>query len=144
MQAVISVFGDHADAQRALDSLVRQGFSREDLHIERDAGGTVHTGDGAEVHDRGNVSNFGYFLASLLGLDQPEHAGTYSEAVRRGGSVLVLDAHGDAEAERAASLLRGLGTADADKGGVRVIQRPSGEPMRELLRQRSQSLAGQR
>lgn len=186
MHTVISVFDDQATAQRALESLVGQGFSREDLHVERNTEANETrslNSDGTEIQDRGNASNFGHFFSSLFGQDEPRRTGTYSEAVRRGSSVLVVDARDDAEAERAASLLHDLGAIDVDeraqqwrasgwkasdndddddlavgkegvmdvvqeeiqvgkrsldKGGVRVIQRVSEKPVRELLKLREE------
>ncbi|MBA2672696.1 YsnF/AvaK domain-containing protein [Ramlibacter sp.] len=184
MHTVISVFDDRTAAQRALDSLVTEGFDRDDLHIEQntaDTGTTTPTlnSDGTERPDRGSASNFGHFFASLFGQDEPRHSGTYSEAVRRGSSVLVVDARDDAQAERAASLLHSLGAINVDeraqewrasgwksgdddlstakegvmdvvqeelqvgkrsldKGGVRVIQRVSEKPVRELLKLREE------
>ena len=185
MHTVISVFDDQATAQRALESLVTQGFSREDLHVERNTEASETrslNSDGTEAHDRGNTSNFGHFFASLFGQDEPRRTGTYSEAVRRGSSVLVVDARDETQAERAASLLHDLGAIDVDeraqqwrasgwkasdndtddlnvgkegvmdvvqeelqvgkrsldKGGVRVIQRVSEKPVRELLRLREE------
>ncbi len=183
MHTVISVFDDRTAAQRALESLVTEGFDRDDLHIEQNTAetGTTTTlnSNGTERDDRGAASNFGHFFASLFGQDEPRHSGTYSEAVRRGSSVLVVDARDDAQAERAASLLHGLGAINVDeraqewrasgwkngdddlstskegvmdvvqeelqvgkrsldKGGVRVIQRVSEKPVRELLKLREE------
>jgi uncharacterized protein (TIGR02271 family) len=183
MHTVISVFDDRATAQRALDSLVDAGFQREDLHIEQ--GGTQDTlasdGTASDVRDRGSMSNFGHFFSSLFGQDEPRHSGTYSEAVRRGSAVLVLDAADEAQAERAASMLHDLGAVDVDerakewrasgwkddddlrtgkqgvmdvvqeelqvgkrsldKGGVRVVQRVSEKPVRELLKLREEHVS---
>jgi uncharacterized protein (TIGR02271 family) len=119
------------------------------------------------------------------------HASTYDEAVRRGSAVVVVDAHGEEQADHAASLLQELGAVDVDerskqwradgwkpshetggqafaggdrnavrtgqegqfevveeqlqvgkrtvdRGGVRVIQRVSSKPVRELVRLREE------
>jgi stress response protein YsnF len=183
MHTVISVFDDHASAQRALDSLVKAGYDRDDLHIERQDASSQGIGgsDSAQVQDRGSASNFGSFFNSLFGQDEPARGSTYSEAVRRGGCVLVLDTRDEAEAERAAALLDGQGAVNMDeraqewrasgwtgnddlqagkqgvldvvqeelqvgkrsldRGGVRVVQRVTEKPVREILKLREEHVS---
>lgn len=184
MQTVIGAFDDEAQAQRAVDQLASDGFDRSDVHVERgqDGTGQVATGTSEEHRHHG-------FLAWLFG-ESDEHQrdrSVYTEAVRRGSSLVVVDAQDDAQAARAVSCLQGLGAinvneraqqwrtegwsdgqplagaerddtpADAkegvldvvqeelqvgkrqlDNGGVRVIQRVSEQPVREVLRLRQE------
>jgi stress response protein YsnF len=67
----------------------------------------------------------GTFFARLFGADDQvdnrqesphaEHARTYEEAVRRGGTVVVVDAPDEAQADRASSVLHECGAIDVDE-----------------------------
>jgi len=182
---VIGAFDSDAQAQRAKDQLVAEGFDRSDVHVERDDGQQSPTTT-QETHKSGG------FFSWLFGDDdhyqQPRN--TYSEAVRRGSSVVVVDVSNEQEAERAVSCLHSLGAVDVDeraqqwrsegwtdrqpatgsanlgsgtttnvgkegvldvveeklqvgkrqleKGGVRVIQRVTQKPVREVVRLREE------
>lgn len=122
MHTVIGAFDDRAQAQRAVDRLVQSGIDREDVHIEQqDGGGQSGTSnwDGQEreiaADKKGGI---GGFFSSLFGMEDNAntgHAHTYDEAVRRGSSVVVVDADNDQQAEQAATLLQELGAVDVDE-----------------------------
>lgn len=175
MQTLISAFDDRAAAQRAIEKLVKAGFAREDVHLQEapaapsadDAQAKMvgeRTMDSAEREvavDRDALTAVGHFFVSLFGLDHhARHAGTYKEAVRRGHSVVVVDALDDAQAEHAATLLHDLGAIDVDervqewrasgwadeaappagapglgapRPGVRVLERGAQPPLREIV-----------
>lgn len=215
MQTVIGAFEDRESAQQALERLVEAGFDRDDVHVEDGAAGLTSTGStdttgttaagagGTRIGDddrdgeRGVLESIGHFFASLFDEDRPTPAGRsgiYAEAVRRGSSVVIVDARDDDEAEQASALLQQLGAFDVDeraqqwraggwtgddddqrrnrpqaardfddtregkregvmdvvqeelevgkrsvdRGGVRVIQRVSEKPVRELVRLREE------
>jgi hypothetical protein len=103
------------------------------------------------------------FFDRLLGRDHQHQARTYAEAVKRGGSVVVIDTESETAADRAAAVMRELGACDiADRmeqwaqdgwsavsngekhlpdGGLmrlrtaHVIHRPSQPPLSELIAQ---------
>lgn len=142
MHTAICVFDDRRRAEQALDSLVRAGFDRNDVHIEHKdmtAEGDRHPGgawDGTQraVHDRGVLSSFGHFFASLLGRDNPSgQADTYSQHVERGGYVVVVDADDEAQAQRARTLLQELRAGDVD-----VVQRSGQRPLRDIVGRRDE------
>lgn len=154
MHTVICAFDDRRQAEQALEALQRAGFDRGDLHIEhRDAtsegsasaaarsgdAGTAQAAGGwdgqqREVNDRGVLSSFGHFFASLLGRDNPSgQADTYSQHVERGGCVVVVDAASEAEAQRARTLLRELRSGDAE-----VVQRTGRPALRDIVGPRSE------
>ncbi|RYY63292.1 MAG: DUF2382 domain-containing protein, partial [Comamonadaceae bacterium] len=121
MLTVIGAFDDRAQAQRAVDQLVQRGFDRGDVHIEQQEGTaaapainpTGHDNDPRGQHDMGGVRGF---FASLFGQDSPDgHASTYHEAVRRGSSVVVVDARDEPQAEQAVDCLHQLGAVDVDE-----------------------------
>jgi hypothetical protein len=139
MHTAICAFDDRSRAEQAVDRLVRSGFARHDVHIEheraaaeppaRDAHGDVIQRD---VADRGVLSSFGAFFASLLGRDNPSgHVDTYSHHVERGSYVVVVDGHDAGEAQRARTLLQDLQGSDLD-----VVHREGQRPLRDLVAQR--------
>jgi stress response protein YsnF len=167
MQTIIGAFDDYAQAGRAVEALLQRGFSREDVHVERQEA-SRQVQDTSERE--GGIAGI---FATLFGDDDttPRHADTYDEAVRRGSSVVVVDARDDQQAEDAATCLHELGAFDVDerarqwraegwtgkegvlevvqedlkvgkrsldRGGVRVVQRVSEKPVREVLRLREE------
>ena len=119
MQTVIGAFDDRAQAQRAVDRLVQEGIDRGDVHIEQHDGTVASTGSSQTQADHGGAGGIGHFFASLFGTDDDQtheaHANTYSEAVRRGSSVVVVDAKDDSTAERAVTCLHEAGAMDVDE-----------------------------
>ena len=144
MHTVISAFNDTKTAQRAVERLVAAGFARDDVHLQepptddadyaQDAElgeRTMHSAEREVAFDRGVLASYGHFFTSLFGLDHPAgHADTYTEAVRRGKSVVVVDAPDDQQAGRASSLMRELGGGD-----LNVVQRDT-QPLRDIVKLR--------
>ncbi|GAC1534833.1 MAG: hypothetical protein NVS2B4_15240 [Ramlibacter sp.] len=122
MQTVIGAFSDRTQAQRAMQQLVQDGFDSSDIHIEEhdDSGttGSAQTGGGFQHEEKhGGIAGF---FANLFGTDNSQlqnhpHAQTYHEAVRRGHSVLVVDARDDQQAELAVACLHGAGAINVDE-----------------------------
>jgi len=178
MQTVFGAFDDRAQAQRAVEQLVQDGFDRADIHIEQQESTQTLADDQQAAGDRhGGIVGF---FEDLFGSGDStrERASTYSEAVRRGSCVVIVDAQDDAQAERAAICLDNAGAIDVDeraqqwrsegwgsdlpaqqnkegvmdvvqedlkvgkrsfdKGGVRVVQRVSEKPVREVVRLREE------
>lgn len=131
MQTLISLFDNRGSAHRAVDRLVQQGFTREDVHIheaaemrratredegvEELADHTMHSAEREIAMDRGMLESLGHFFVSLFGQDDGSRAaGAYGEHVGRGHSVVVVSARNDAEAEAAAVTLHECGAVDVD------------------------------
>ena len=134
MHTAICAFDTHEQARQAQDALVAAGFARHDVHIEhKDAAehrASNDQWDGMEREvavDRGVLSSFGHFFASLFGRDDGT-ADTYADHVERGGHVVVVDARDDAEAQRAEALLRDLQGAH-----LNVVQRADPRPLRDIV-----------
>jgi hypothetical protein len=143
MHTTICAFDDRTRADEAVDSLVRAGFPRHDLHVEhkhvhgeqRDANDRWDGMEREVAVDRGVLSSFGHFFASLLGRDNPSgHADTYSEHVERGSYVVVVDADDPAAAERARTLLHGL-----QAGDLNVVHRAEQRPLRDIVGMRQEN-----
>jgi hypothetical protein len=160
MQTLISVFNDRGDARKAVERLVQSGFSRDDVHIQhsgelrapRDEDALQEIEDHAMgsaereiAMDRGVLDSLGHFFVSLFGVDHGEKAGRYDDAVRRGQSVVIVDARNDQEAESAAVTLHECGAIDVDDRdsaggtptlpGVRMYERQA-PTLRDLAMQR--------
>ncbi|HXD42454.1 MAG TPA: hypothetical protein VN649_17950 [Ramlibacter sp.] len=125
MQTLLSVFENRRAAQRAVDKLLEKGFEPEDVHLQEGAAAanSATASGAADVtasHDagpeRGVLSSIGCFFASLFeqhpASDNPDR---YSQAVRRGHSVVVVDVRDEEEADRAYTLLHELGAIDIDE-----------------------------
>jgi hypothetical protein len=143
MHTTICAFDDKARAQEAVDTLVRSGFPRNDVHIEhKNLYGTGETGtdrwDGMEREvavGRGVLASFGHFFERLLGRDHPPgHVDTYAGHVERGSYVVVVDGADLTEAERARTLLQGM-----DAGDLNVVHRAEQRPLRDIVGMRSDS-----
>ncbi|TFY98591.1 YsnF/AvaK domain-containing protein [Ramlibacter rhizophilus] len=108
MHTVIGAFDDKSGAQHAVDRLYEAGYDRREVHLEHgDA-----TGAARNEEDRGGWS----FFKSLFGSDESSnYSSDYDEAVRRGSYVVVVDTHSESEAQKAASILHGLGAYDVDE-----------------------------
>lgn len=113
MHTVIGAFDDRSTAQRAVDRLMDAGFDRKDVHLEYQGSGQTTT----TTQDRGGWSFFGSLFGTQERSDTTyaSHGQAYDEAVRRGSSVVVVDAHSESEADRAATLLNDLGAYDIDE-----------------------------
>jgi hypothetical protein len=164
MQTLISVFDDRSRARKAVDRLVREGFTYDDVHLKeadevhegpvgdpsqnRAIGErTMHTAEREVAVDRGVLDSFGHFFASLFGEDDGKKAADgYGKSVQRGHSVVIVDAHTDQEAETAAVIRHELGAIEVEdhetaggtpaKPGVRMYQRDARPTLRDLAQQR--------
>jgi len=116
-QTVIGFFDDAADAQRAVQQLVSNGFDRD--HIDISSGNRSNTvstsGDTREHHDHEN--GISRFFKNLFG-DNDDEADRYSRVGMRSNSIVTVHAQSSDEAERAADLLD-------DYGAINVNERAS-------------------
>lgn len=82
--------------------------------------GTTATGTGdygsASYSDNDRHSGIGGFFRSLFGLDDNDtDVGFYSEAMRRGGSLVTVDVNSDDQMQRAEEILQRCGAVDVDE-----------------------------
>lgn len=117
MQTVIGAFDDRTAAQRAVDRLVQAGIDRQDVHLEqRDP--SLESGAQPQRQSGHGSSGIGGFFSSLFGSEDQAntgHAHTYDEAVRRGSTVVVVDADNEQQADQACEILHELGAVDVDE-----------------------------
>lgn len=134
-QTLIGVFDSKTDAQRAVDVLTQRGFTQ--AHIEMHAhddylgsgaalegsttgvAGEAGTGTvrAADTHDESLMTRIEHFFGRLFGShnDYPEEVGHYSEAVRRGGTLVAVEAVDDERVESARDVLWQNGAVDIDE-----------------------------
>ena len=128
MQTVIGVFDTVEEAQDAQKSLLSAGFDRSEVRIqsqstlksfdsESSTTTSSRSGDSSSGSGEGFMASIGNFFSNLFGSDNEhaEHAGHYSEAVRRGGSVLVVTAQDESQVQAARTALSAAGAVDIDK-----------------------------
>ncbi|MDQ3058856.1 MAG: YsnF/AvaK domain-containing protein [Pseudomonadota bacterium] len=123
MQTVVGVFDTVDEAERARESLLDAGFDHSAIRMQSHAemlGGnddaydrTTDNRTGSDTQDDGFMASVGRFFSNLFG-GEDEHAGQYSEAVRRGNSVLVVTVD-ESRVESARATLAAAGAVDIDK-----------------------------
>lgn len=127
---VIGIFDNASDAQRAVDQLISDGFSRSTIDLSSGVSNTktgsnevfpdrhVNTsGTKTEelVDDTKDVgSGIGNFFSSLFGGDDDDDTRKYSTVGDR-GSIVTVHTDTDEEAERAADILDEAGAVDVDE-----------------------------
>jgi uncharacterized protein (TIGR02271 family) len=110
MHTVICAFDDRHEAQRAMERLIERGFRREMIHLQSGHSGTSSGTTATAEESHGFFHNIAEMFRDLFGTDDTRgEAGHYAEAVRRGGTVLVVDAVDEQEAERAESVMSEMG-----------------------------------
>jgi len=116
-QTVIGFFDDAADAQRAVEKLVSNGFDRVRIDISSgNRSDTVSTSsDSSDRHE--HESGITRFFKNLFG-DNDDEADRYSRVGMRSNSIVTVHAQSSDEAERAADLLD-------DYGAINVNERAS-------------------
>jgi hypothetical protein len=111
---VIAVFDEPEDARQAVEAVKARGFDASAVHRRQD-GGPVDAEvipPAAEI-ESGPLSGLLDRLSSLFGVDAP-HLAHYQEAVRRGGSVVQVDAADEAQAAAARDALLAVGAVNID------------------------------
>ena len=122
MQTVVGVFDSASEAESARHALVAAGFDDSAIRVQSQAAmqsddtaytstSTSTSGDTGE----GFMAGIGHFFSNLFGGDEKEHAGHYSEAVRRGGTVVVVTVWEENRVEAARATLAAAGAVDIDK-----------------------------
>ena len=132
MQTVIGVFDTVDEAQQARDALLDSGFDDSEVRLQSNpatqTGDTLTTTDSTITGtsrssssstnsnaDEGFMAGIGRFFSDLFGTDDTEHAGNYSEAVRRGSTVVAVTVSDPSRVEEARSTLAAAGAMDIDK-----------------------------
>lgn len=115
-QTVVGFFDDAAQAQRAVEQLVSNGFDRSYIDVSSGTNqSTMSTsGDRSNPEHENGITRF---FKNLFG-DDDDEADRYSRVGMRSNSIVTVHAQSSDEAERAADLLD-------DAGAVNVNERAS-------------------
>jgi len=111
---IAGVFDRYSEAQAAARELTDSGIPKEEVCVRSNlatgaAGGAADAGSTVEAHEEGGVRGF---FRRLFG--QEEDASQYSEAVRRGSTVVVVTAPAG-RVEEAAAVMNRHGAIDIDR-----------------------------
>lgn len=108
-KTLVAVFDDQSEAKQALDALSKSGFSSSKARLtpESVAGSTASA---KPEHDE----SLGERLAQFFGFGG-QHESSYSEAVRRGSCVLLVEAADDHEAARASDIIERYHPVEIDE-----------------------------
>ena len=112
MPTVLATFDDKQAAQEAVEQLVSQGFSRSSVHIQ--SGMAAADSSAGSSGGTGFMASVGNFFEHLFGSEEKADAGKYAEAIRRGSTVVAVDAETEAEITKAQTVLQQLGTVDVN------------------------------
>ncbi len=117
---LVGIFDDYTAAQKAVQQLSKAGIKQGDISIARNEGGKGYTTyGGANSTDYTTGTSIGddiaNFFDGIFGTDvNDDEGGTYSESVRRGSTVVVVNAD-DNMLDRAADVLNSAGAVDVDR-----------------------------
>ncbi len=120
---MVGIFDDFAQAQKAVQELKQMGVRQGDVSIVRNDGGKGYTTyGGANSTDYTTGTSIGgkitNFFDGIFGTDMNDDDGggyhDYAEAVRRGSTVVVVEAD-DASHDRVADILNRSGVVDANQ-----------------------------
>jgi len=109
-KTLVALYDTCTDAERVVQELLKDGFTRSDVHLALD-----HT-EGCETQHAAVEWDSAYegdnFFDTLVDLGVPhEEAHAYAEGVRRGGALVVVESRDD-RAERGMEILRRLHPVD--------------------------------
>ena len=112
---VIALFDSAETAQSAAERLRSQGFAEASVHAGTGAADPdAHPLPPASAIEGGPASGLLHRLAVLFGVSDEPHIDHYQEAVRRGGSLVHVEAQDEAQATAARDALLALGAANID------------------------------
>lgn len=105
-KSLVAVFDEQTDARQALDALLKAGFSSSQARLT-----SPENSSDPHAHEQ---QSFGEKIASFFGFGGG-HESTFSEAVRRGSHVLVVETADEMEAERAFDIIERFEPVDIDE-----------------------------
>jgi hypothetical protein len=111
---VIALFEKEEDARKGAESLKASGFQPSAVHVTQGSESVeAEAIPPASRIEGGPLTGLLHRLASLFGVAEP-HVAHYEEAVRRGGSVVQIDASDEAQAATARDTLLAMGAVNID------------------------------
>lgn len=112
LQTVVGIFDNAVDAEKAVDRLLGEGFTRDRIDISDQ---TAH-GNRGMTEQKKDDDSIGGFFSSLFGDDDDAR---YHTDAARNGTIVTVHAQSEEEAERAADFLDEYGTVNVkERAGV--------------------------
>ena len=122
---LVGVFDDRQAAEHARDELLRAGFADDEVDLRtgaedrawRESDDRRVAADRRAYEDETQTSigeTVADWFRSLFGFDDEQDAGIYAEALRRGESVVTVDASDGDRLDRATDILEDCGSVDID------------------------------
>ncbi|GGM18415.1 YsnF/AvaK domain-containing protein [Pseudomonas asuensis] len=120
---LVAAFDRYNEAELVKRELMAKGVSQTNIQIAaaNEAGvteGTTDTSLRSDTHDGSMSEKVGHFFRSVFGSDDTEHSRygeTYSEAVRRGSTVVTVTVNDDAQVPVVEDILERNGAIDIDE-----------------------------
>lgn len=113
MTTVLAAFDQRLAADQALDQLAAAGVPREDLQLEHDLERLKGMNESRKIGNDSVLGSAGRMFADLVQTNVDyHHVDLATEAVERGGTVLVARLADSSQAGRIVALLRQLGAYD--------------------------------
>lgn len=113
---VVGVFDSYAQAQNAMNDLLANGFSRDEIQLNPESDRSASAGSVTATGDDSGGSAIGNFFRNLFGMDEDRtERDVYAEAVRRGSCVLTVTADSEDECDRAADIMNRFDPIDIDE-----------------------------
>lgn len=114
-QTVIGLFDNMSEAQEAAQALINQGFDSSRIDISaNNAGTTTNTATGTNTSSADSGDSISNFFGSLFGSDNDDY-NNYSEAARRGSTIVTVHAQSQQEAQTAARVLDQYNAIDVNE-----------------------------
>jgi hypothetical protein len=114
-QTVIGVFDSYQQATLAQGDLVARDFPSDMMHLKSADSGKEPADWRTEGSHESIADEIRDFFANLFGSAPPAESTHYSEAVRRGGTLLVVDGVSDARIDLAKQILVAAGAVDINE-----------------------------
>jgi uncharacterized protein (TIGR02271 family) len=116
-KTLIGLYDTLTDAEQVVQDLIHHGFARSDIRLvtERTTHAVGRTADQPSASEDLVSSGGTALVEELTDCGVPmEEAAAYTEGVRRGGTLVIVDAHDD-WAERGLEIMQRLQVADIDE-----------------------------
>ena len=113
---LVGVFDKSSEAQEACKRLQDAGVDRQSMQLSggQGSGNPSDRSDRADVHDDDQPGAISRFFSKLFGSDDSDEASHYSEATRRGHTVLTVTA-AEHRSEEISEILEDCGAVDVDE-----------------------------
>ena len=109
-KTLVALYDTFTDAERVVQELIEDGFSRSDIHLAVDH--TKGRAPYASSVERDSAYEGAHLVDTLADLGVPyDESNSYAEGVRRSGALVVVESSDD-RAERGMEMLRRLHPVD--------------------------------